>query len=215
DEPYILFWLLGNENVYGVACNADKDPEGFFKFANEVACIIKSLDPEHPVALCNGDTLFLDVFGKYCPDIDIFGANAYRGNYGFGYLWQAVKEEADKPAFITEFGCPAYAEGKTREEAEELQAEYHRAAWEDIQYNMSDGPGVGNAIGGIIFEWLDEWWKAYEPGMHDTKPLWAGPFPDGYMHEEWLGLCGQGDGSQSPFLRQLRKAYYAYQEMWR
>jgi beta-glucuronidase len=38
DEPYILFWLLGNENVYGVACNADKDPEGFFKFANEVAC---------------------------------------------------------------------------------------------------------------------------------------------------------------------------------
>ncbi len=215
DEPYILFWLLGNENVYGVACNADKDPEGFFKFANEVACIIKSLDPEHPVALCNGDTLFLDVFGKYCPDIDIFGANAYRGDYGFGYLWQAVKEEADKPVFITEFGCPAYAEGKTREEAEELQAEYHRAAWEDIQYNMSDGPGVGNAIGGIIFEWLDEWWKAYEPGMHDTKPLWAGPFPDGYMHEEWLGLCGQGDGSQSPFLRQLRKAYYAYQEMWR
>ena len=29
DEPYVLFWILGNENVYGVACNADKDPEGF------------------------------------------------------------------------------------------------------------------------------------------------------------------------------------------
>lgn len=215
DEPYILFWLLGNENVYGVACNADKDPEGFFKFANEAARIIKSIDPEHPVALCSGDTLFLDVFGRYCPDIDIFGTNAYRGDYGFGYLWQAVKEEADKPAFITEFGCPAYAECKTREEAEELQAEYHRAAWEDILYNMSDGPGAGNALGGVIFEWLDEWWKAYEPGIHDTKPLWAGPFPDGYMHEEWLGLCGQGDGSLSPFLRHLRKVYYMYKEMWR
>jgi len=29
DEPYILFWLLGNENVYGFACNADKEPDVF------------------------------------------------------------------------------------------------------------------------------------------------------------------------------------------
>ncbi|MFC1658886.1 hypothetical protein ACFL1D_05845, partial [Candidatus Omnitrophota bacterium] len=77
------------------------------------------------------------------------------------------------------------------------------------------GQGSGNAIGGIIFEWMDEWWKAYEPGLHDYKPLWAGPFPDGFMHEEWLGLAGQGDGTQSPFLRQLRKAYYMYKEIWR
>jgi len=234
NEPYILLWLLGNENVYGVACNADKDPESFFKFANEAASLIKSLDPEHPVAICSGDTLFLDVFAKNCPDIDIFATNAYRGDYGFGYLWQAVKEEADKPVFITEFGCPAYAEGKTEDEAEALQAEYHRAAWEDIKYNMAGpvrysesqkgnyeisngagGEGVGNAIGGIVFEWLDEWWKAYEPALHDYKPLWAGPFPDGYMHEEWLGLCSQGNGSLSPFLRQLRKAYYMYKQMWR
>jgi beta-glucuronidase len=215
DEPYILFWLLGNENVYGVACNADKDPEGFFKFANEVAAIVKSLDSEHPVALGNGDTLFLDLFARYCPDIDIFGVNAYRGEYGFGYLWQAVEEEAGRPAFITEFGCPAYAEGKIRQDAEQLQAEYHRAAWEDIEYNMAGGEGVGNAIGGIIFEWLDEWWKAYEPSLHDYKPLWAGPFPDGFMHEEWLGICSQGDGSLSPFLRQLRKVYYIYKEIWR
>lgn len=215
NEPYIILWLLGNENVYGVACNADKDPEGFFKFANEAACMIKCLDPEHPVALCNGDVLFLDVFARHCPDIDIFATNSYRGDYGFGYLWQAVKEEADKPVLITEFGCPAYAKGKTREESEQLQAEYHRAAWEDIEYNMAGGRGLGNAIGGVIFEWLDEWWKAYEPSLHDYKPLWAGPFPDGFMHEEWLGLASQGDGNQSPFLRQLRKAYYIYKEMWR
>ncbi|MFH0857926.1 MAG: glycoside hydrolase family 2 TIM barrel-domain containing protein, partial [Candidatus Omnitrophota bacterium] len=37
DEPYILFWLLGNENVYGFACNANTEPDAFFKFANEVA----------------------------------------------------------------------------------------------------------------------------------------------------------------------------------
>ncbi|MDD5567850.1 MAG: glycoside hydrolase family 2 TIM barrel-domain containing protein [Candidatus Omnitrophica bacterium] len=215
DEPFILFWLLGNENVYGYACNADSEPDAFFKFANEVAKIIKSIDPEHPVAICSGDILFLDKFGKDSPDIDMFGTNAYRGNYGFGRFWKSVKEEADKPAFITEFGCPSYAEGKTTEEAQEAQADYHKASWEDIEGNMAFKSGAGNAIGAVVFEWLDEWWKAYEPSIHDTKGLWAGPFPDGFMHEEWLGLCGQGDGKDSPFLRHLRKAYYTYQKLWR
>jgi beta-glucuronidase len=214
DEPYILFWLLGNENVYGYACNADSEPDAFFKFANEVAKIIKSIDSDHPVAICSGDILYLDKFGKNTPDIDIFGANAYRGDYGFGRFWRSVAEEAVKPAFITEYGCPAFAEGKTPAEAEELQGAYHKGSWEDIANNMAFNSGTGNSIGGVVFEWLDEWWKAYEPSIHDTKGLWAGPFPDGYMHEEWLGLCGQGNGKESPFLRHLRKAYYTYQKMW-
>jgi beta-glucuronidase len=215
DEPYILFWLLGNENVYGYACNADKDPVTFFKFANEVAKIIKEIDPEHPVAICSGDILYLDKFGKNAPEIDIFGANAYRGDYGFGSFWQQVKDEADRPAFITEFGCGAYAQGKSIEDAEELQAAYHEGSWDDIANNMAFQGGAGNAIGGVVFEWLDEWWKGYEPMTHDTKALWAGPFPDGFMHEEWLGLSGQGDGSQSPFLRQLRKSYLMYKKKWK
>jgi beta-glucuronidase len=215
DEPFILFWLLGNENVYGYACNADKYPEAYFKFANEVAKQVKALDPEHPVAICSGDILYLDKFGRNAPDIDIFGTNAYRGDYGFGFLWRQVRLEADKPAFITEFGCPAYAEGKSELEAEYPQADYHRGSWEDIQGNMAFEEGEGNAIGGVVFEWLDEWWKAYEPSVHDTKGLWAGPFPDGYMHEEWLGVAGQGDGKLSPFLRQLRESYYTYKKMWK
>ena len=215
DEPFILFWLLGNENVYGLACNADKEPDTFFKFANEVARRIKEIDPEHPVAICSGDTLYLDKFGKDAPDIDIFGTNVYRGNSGFGRLWEGVKEESDKPVFITEFGCPAYADGKSIDEAEELQAEYHLGCWEDIENNMAFQAGAGNSIGGVVFEYLDEWWKAYEPSVHDTRGLFAGPFPDGYMHEEWLGLCGQGDGKLSPFLRQLRKSYFLYKKLWK
>ncbi len=215
DEPFILFWLLGNENVYGFACNADKEPDAFFTFANEVAKYIKTIDHEHPVAICSGDVLYLDKFGKDAPDIDIFGNNAYRGDYGFGLLWRQVKRYADKPVFITEFGCSSYAQGRSVEEAEELQAKYHEAAWGDIKHNAAFAAGEGNSIGGIVFEWLDEWWKAYEPFRHDTKGLWAGPFPDGYMHEEWLGVEGQGDGKSSPFLRQLRKSYYKYKEMWR
>jgi len=215
DEPYILFWLLGNENVYGYACNADKDPETFFKFVDEVARHIKSIDPEHPVAISSGDVLYLDIFGKHAPSVDIFGANAYRGDYGFGFLWRQVKANADRPAFLTEYGCPALAEGRSKDESEELQAQYHKAAWEDIEDNMAFGEGSGNAIGGVAFEWLDEWWKQYEPFTHDERGVAQGPFPDGYFHEEWFGLCGQGDGSQSPYLRQLRKAYFMYKKLWK
>ena len=214
DEPYILMWILGNENVYGLACNADKNPQAFFKFCNEAALLIKTLDAEHPVAIASGDVLFLDEFAKYCDEVDAFGTNAYRGNYGFGAFWQQVKELTDKPAFITEYGCPAYSMGMEIEEAEQAQADYLIDCWLDIEDNMFGGNGEGNAMGGITFEYLDEWWKAYEPSFHDTKGLFAGPFPDGFMHEEWLGLCGQGDGSSSPFLRRPRSSYYKFKEIW-
>jgi len=215
DEPYVLMWLLGNENVYGLGCNADKKPESFFRFANEAALLIKSLDPyKRPVAIASGDLLYLDIFAKEGTDIDIFGTNSYRGKYGFLDIWEEVKDVADKPVMITEYGAPSYAKRYTLEEAEEYQAQYHRACWQDIICN-STGFGAGNAIGGIAFEWLDEWWKAYEPSYHDKKGLFAGPFLDGYMYEEWLGICSQGDGKNSPFLRQLKKVYFTYQELWK
>ena len=214
DEPFVLMWLLGNENVYGVACNADKKPDAYFKFVNEAARLIKSLDPNHPVAVASGDTLFLDRFAAHATDVDIFGANVYRGDNGFGSFWQSVKEKTGKPVFITEYGCSAYVYCKTVPEAEKVQADYLQSCWEDIAGNVAFAGGYGNSLGGILFEWLDEWWKGYEPAFHDTKGLWVGPFPDGYMHEEWLGVVGQGDGNFSPFLRQLRKSYYVYQKMW-
>ncbi|MCK9573883.1 MAG: hypothetical protein M0R20_05770, partial [Candidatus Omnitrophica bacterium] len=214
DEDSVLIWVLGNENVYGVACNADKKPESFFKFANEAALLIKSLDPKkRPVAIASGDTLFLDVFAKNSPDIDIYGANCYRGKYGFLDFWDEVKRIADRAAILTEYGAPSIAKGYSMVEAENFQANYHKAAWTDIYCN-SAGFGAGDSVGGIAFEWLDEWWKAYAPFYHDKKALFAGPFLDGYMHEEWLGLTGQGDGKHSPYLRHLKKAYYTYKNLW-
>jgi len=215
DEPYVLFWMLGNENNYGVANNAKINPQTYYSFVNEAAKMIKSMDRDHPVAICNGDLLFLDIFSRLAPDVDIYGSNAYRGKYGFGNsFWENVKDIWDKPVFITEYGCPAYMESKSRKASEDAQDEYLRNSWEDITYNSANHPGAGNAIGGILFEWVDEWWKAYEPSVHDAKRNWSGPFPDGWNYEEWLGVCSQGDGKSSPFLRQLRKSYFTYKEMW-
>ena len=216
DEPYVLFWMLGNENNYGVANNAKTNPDAYYAFVNEAARMIKSIDRDHPVAVSGGDLLFLDIFSSKAPDIDIYGSNAYRGKYGFGRsFWENIKDTCDKPAMITEYGCPAYMEGKSSQEAQDSQAEYLKNCWEDIAYNSAGYPGAGNSIGGALFEWVDEWWKAYEPDVHDAKRNWSGPFPDGWNYEEWLGIAGQGDGKSSPFLRQLRKTYFTYKEMWR
>ena len=178
--------------------------------------MIKSIDRDHPVAICNGDLLFLDIFTKFAPDIDIFGTNAYRGEYGFGKsFWEKVKYVCDKPLMITEYGCPSYIKNESKEVNETKQAEYLKANWEDIAYNSASRRGAGNSIGGILFEWLDEWWKAYEPALHDAERNWAGPFPDGWNYEEWLGVAGQGNGEHSPFMRQLKRSYFTYQEIWK
>jgi len=222
DEPYVYFWVLGNENNYGVANNSPQNPAAYYQFVNRAAQLIKSLDPHgRPVAICNGDTLFLDILVKHTPDVDIYGANAYRGDHGFGdSFWRDLSDVWGKPVFITEYGCPSYHHRRSLEESEVLQANYHRGNWLDIEYNAGGSPGVGNAIGGTIFEWMDEWWKAgpppqYNASIQDIVGQFGGPFPDGWSYEEWFGLISQGDGKHSPFMRQLRKSYFLYKdELW-
>jgi beta-glucuronidase len=222
DEAYLLLWVLGNENNYGPANNSRKFPEAYYSLVNEAALLIKSLDREHPVAVANGDLTFIETVASLCPDVDIFGANAYHGRHGMGdSFWEDAAELWGKPVLITEFGCPAYHHSKSEAEAEVLQAEVLKNNWEDIERNMGGGPGQGNSLGGVIYEWMDEWWKAgpppaFDPGRHSTTGQFQGPFPDGWSYEEWYGIVSQGDGRHSPFLRQLRPAYYVFKDqLWK
>ena len=209
DEPYVIMWMLGNENNYGNAIghvggvgNAGKYPEVFYSFIN------------------NGDVLFLDYFAKHCPDVDIFGLNSYRGSDGFGIsVWRSIRKNLDKPAIITEYGCPAFHERETIKKAEQEQMEYHKGNWEDIVYNSYKGQGEGTAIGGVCFQWIDGWWKSGQPPRYssiaqENLGQWPGPFPGGWGYEEFLGICGQGNGVNTPFLRVLRESYYYYKKAW-
>ncbi|MEI8010915.1 MAG: glycoside hydrolase family 2 TIM barrel-domain containing protein [Candidatus Omnitrophota bacterium] len=217
DEPYVLLWVLGNENNYGVACNADIKPDAFYQFANKVAKRIKEIDPTRPVALVNGDALYIEKFAALAPDIDIFSANVYRGEYGLGAFWEDVHRIVNKPVYITEFGAPGYAaQDLVAGQAEEEQALYDKGNWLDIAGNAAGyQDGEGNSIGGVAFEWVDEWYKDYTPARHSAQTEVTGPFPGGYFFEEWFGITGQGDGKHSPFLRHLKKAYFMYKELWR
>lgn len=232
DEPYVLLWMLGNESNYGfpgdpdpksnnagLGSNAKNQPEAHYAFVNEVAGMIKEIDPTRPVGFSNGEVVTIDILAKHSHNIDVFGVNAYRGSNGFGRsFWEDIRTHMDKPVLLTEYGCPAYYAGKDQDFAEEKQLEYHKGNWEDILYNTA-GSGFGNAIGGTAFEFVDEWWKSglppkFSASEHETAGDFRAAFPDGWMHEEWLGLMSQGDGSRSPYLRQARKAYGYYKKVW-
>jgi len=224
-EPYVLMWLLGNENlmpgdysgVNATRTKASSQVEAYLKFVNEIAEMIHRLDPEHPVAVGNFALEGLDKYQANAPAVDIFGANLYLGSTGFGRSWKRVKESFDRPLMITEYGCDAW-NTRTKKEDEKAQADYHEGNWEDIRLHLAGGNSTGNSIGGIAFEFVDEWWKSQTGSwdVHDTADDSPMAFPDGWSSEEWLGLVGLGDGKQSPFLRRPRKAYHLYKEkLWK
>lgn len=210
DEPYVLLWLLGNENTYTwTNTNAEDHPSAYASFVNRAATLIHELDGHHPVAIVNGDTHFLQLYQRFAPAVDIFGVNAYRGPHGFGDLWSEVKGAYDRPVLVTEYGG-SYAPGSD----EERQAAYHRGCWLDIVANQA-GSGVGNSIGGFVFAWLDEWWKAGDPprqaAVGTTGRQGKG---EAQWSQEYCGILSQGTGRYSPFERQMRKVYLVYQRLW-
>ncbi len=221
DEPYVLFWLLGNENQHPFThTNAGEFPAEYARFVNEAAMLIKSLDPAHPVGICNLNSTGVKEMAAYAPAVDLYGANVYSGEYSMGSTVQLVKAFYDRPLFFTEWGCDAYSETKKGED-EDAQARYIESNWADMELHRAGGTGEGNVIGGCYFEWMDEWWKSLrgdgwgDPDQHNREPDYYLPFPDEWAHEEWFGLMGQGSGSESPFLREKRKAYETLKKLWR
>jgi len=115
---------------------------------------------------------------------------------------------------ITEYGVDSYNQKRHRED-EKFQAFYHKKNWQSIVNNSFWGKGTGNSLGGIVYTWLDSWWLCGSPRYHDVKKgAWQGPTQDGWSNDEWLGVVSQGNGRNSPFLRQLKDAYYFYQKEW-
>lgn len=225
DEPWVLAWILGNENnmemsgdVNATRTNASKYPETYAKFLNEVCAMVHALDPNHPIGVGNLLVGLVEYYGKFAPNIDFIGINSYISEDGFGATWQKIKQTMDRPVVITEFGCDAYYTGKGPDE--EMQSRWLRKNWEDIVANRLGSRGVGNAIGGFVFQWVDEWWKDtlnyFENPMdqQSTRAVFPMPFPDGYAQEEWFGIFSQGKGTASPFLRIPRKAYFDLKAVW-
>ena len=229
--PGVLMYLLGNENNYGLFWEGAETEDipledrkstirarHMYKLFNEAAVAMKAIDTTVPVAMCNGDMLFIDIIAEECKDVDIYGTNMYRG-LSFGDAFQVTREKLNKPILFTEFGSDAF---NALENAEDQysQAKYMVANWQEIYENAAGLGKTGNSIGGFTFQFSDGWWKYGQTknlSVHDNNASWSNggyqfDFREGVnnMNEEWFGICAKGP-TNARGLYQLypRAAYYA------
>ena len=235
--PGLLLYLLGNENNYGLFWQGAETEDipvedrkstiqakHLYKVFNEATVEMKKLGASCPIAICNGDLLFLDIIAKECKDVDILGINCYRGE-SFGDLFSRVKKEYGKPVLFTEFGSDAY-NAVTQSEAQKEQADILLKNWAEIYLNAAGVGNSGNSLGGFTFQFTDGWWKFMQNSnltVHDTNASWAnGGYLFDYveggnnMNEEWFGICAKGyPDSRGIYENYPRAAYYVLKDVHR
>jgi beta-galactosidase len=232
----VLMFAFGNESNYGLSWKSfeiENLPEGerdtakarfLYTLFNEVVAEGKKIAPNHPFTFVNGDLQYLDLIAEVCPDIDLLGVNAYRGK-NFTDLWKNTAEKLGKPVLFFEFGSDAF-NSRTNAEDQLAQAELLKTQWQEM-YNKSYGNGEeGNALGGFVFEWRDEWWKYLQEerlDIQDTNASWAnGGYTQDFvagqnnMNEEWWGITALGPvDSNGVTTVRTRMAYDVLTEIWR
>lgn len=235
DTKGLLLFLLGNENNYGLFWDGAETEDipiedrkstvraySMYKLFNEATVAMKAIDSNHPIAICNGDLLFLDIIAKVCKDVDVFGTNVYRG-VSFGDLFERVKKEYGKPVLFTEFGADAF-NVQTNQEDQNAQAFYLKGNWREIYENAAGLGKTGNAIGGYTFQFSDGWWKYGQTknlDLHDSNASWSnGGYQKDYtegqnnMNEEWFGICAKGPTNEKGHYQLYpRAAYYVLKDI--
>lgn len=227
DVPGVLMFALGNESNYGLSWSSFEienlpveeqqtaRAEFLYSLFAETIKEGKKIAPNHPFTIVNGDIQYIDLIAKYGSDWDLLGVNAYRGQT-FTALWKDVSQKLGIPVAFFEFGSDAF-NARDLKEDQASQAFYLQQQMQDI-YNNTYNKGYGNAIGGFVFEFRDEWWKYRQTenlDVHDKTASWEN---GGYkfdhvkgknnMNEEWFGIARLGDlNSEGVFVAEPRMAY--------
>ncbi len=240
--PGVLMIALGNESNYGLSWSSfeiENLPVGeqhrekakyLYSLFGEVIDAAREVDPTRLYTIVNGDIQYIDLIAEYGSDWDLLGINAYRGisfedpanNVS---LWRDVKEKLDLPVVFMEFGSDAFNARDFRED-QDAQASFLRGQWQEI-YRKSYGNGQeGNALGGFVFEWRDEWWKYRQTENLDIQDRTASWSNGGYtfdhvegqnnMNEEWFGVASIGQQREDGVWEaDTRMAYDVLKEVWK
>jgi hypothetical protein len=185
-HPAILLWELGNEYNYHPEW-FDGDMANWYNALNNGAKLAKENDPAHPITTAHGelpDSLALAM----CPEIDVWGMNVYRWDNPEPIFaqWEAV---SNKPMYLSEAGGDSFM---TIEKAGYAQG-INEKAQAHATKNILDATFRNKEICSVVtlFAFVDEWWKAGNPGTQDPggwAPNSSGVPYDGAPNEEYWGI---------------------------
>lgn len=187
-HPAVVGFVISNEQ------NNDqvRGSWQFWKWFDATAYYVKQLAPTKLTSMTLVDDGMLSIQNAESFDMenmDVWGVNSYRGtiNTGFDTLFSDYAATSNRPLFIGEFGPPASTRDANSKPIQmpnnaQDQGDYLTVHWEDILNNRDV------CCGGLVFEWVDEWWKHGNPSAHDATPTQNGAYPGGWADEEWFGL---------------------------
>ncbi len=185
DHPAVLMWGLGNE------MEGEGDNAAVWLAVNQLAQMVKRLDPHHPVMTVVAEIGSQRVphMQQLCPDIDIIGINSYGGGPSLGKRFK--RAGGVRPYIITEFGPPGPWEADTTEWGEPIgmsttaKAEHYRQTY---QRSVLAQPGLCLGSYAFLWGWKQEgtatWFGMFLPdhsrleAVDAMGELWSGHAPD-------------------------------------
>ena len=193
DHPALLAWGVGNELEH---LNEEADADQVFVSAiwrsiNAMAAKVKSLDPNHPTIAVTAElggwhvTDNATQLSTYCPNIDIWGVNAYETLPEIRAEIEA--SDWDRPYLIPEYGPSGWWSairttwGARYEHTTDEKAAFYREGWNDSIEGQSD-----LCLGGFTYLWdkltppTDSWFMMFGPDMEPSACV-------DVMYEVWNG----------------------------
>ncbi|MDH5620816.1 MAG: hypothetical protein OEY74_01935 [Gammaproteobacteria bacterium] len=187
DHPALLLWGIGNE-MEGFG---DGDDPAIWGAVNDIAAMVKELDPNHPTMTVTAEIGGGRINGVHrtCDAIDIHGINSYGGAPSLpGRLQDGG---ASKPYVVTEFGpVGTWEMPKTAWGAPYEQTSTEKAAFYRQSYEQGIAGARGRALGAYAFLWghkmegTETWFgmvlnDGSRLGALDVMTeLWSGQAPD-------------------------------------
>jgi len=183
NHPALLLWGIGNE-MEGFA---DGDNPLIWAAVNDVAAMVRELDPLHPTMTVTAEIggARIEYVHRQSPAIDIHGINSYGG--ALSLAGRLLAAGPTKPYVLTEFGPPGNWEtASTDWDAPYEMTSTQKAAFYRRSYNEGVSGVPGMALGSYVFNW------GYKM---EATATWYGMFlPDGsplaavdVMTELWSG----------------------------
>lgn len=185
DHPALLVWIIGNE------LNYDYTNSKVYDAVNDVAKMIRELDPNHPTTTTVaglGADVVEDIEAR-APDIDFVSFQVYGE---LADLPDFVNEKGySKPFFVTEWGAIGHWEVDKTDWGAPIEATSSDKARTYLDgYRNKLEPLEGNVIGSYAFLWGQKqertptWFGLFTSSGEETETvdvmhyLWNGAWPD-------------------------------------